>query len=328
MPKAVVLPSLRQSSGFSPRDIEQRASLPVVAAEPTSTDAALEQPSELMEEGEQIDFSQVLGDHAWVDDEGEMDYSFVPFSDDSPAPQTITPSVMSSGAFEPPVAAEDPVLVALKQQQQQYEEELLIERRAMEPSESYMKNLELVEMKRLEAEMKIQESLKNRPNPTPTITSQPPVINWRATSAPVYKEKPAVRKEMSRQPELDTAVSAHDHDAPLSPLDILIRSVKKAAAVHQAAESPAADTAVQVKIPSPPPRHYTIKPRPKTEHSDDHNRVLSARSITFRLYPDRPPIHTTYTVPRDRKTPTTQRLPLVDFTRLSFSISALGIANR
>jgi hypothetical protein len=67
----------------------------------------------------------MLADHAWVDEEGEMDYSFVPFSDDQQT-LSITASVVGSSVGlsdghtgTVPSDVEDPVIKALRQRQQE-----------------------------------------------------------------------------------------------------------------------------------------------------------------------------------------------------------------
>lgn len=98
-PRAAVLPSLR-SGGEEPGS----------PATPT-----LLYDADAAERARQAELAS-LADHAWVDDEGEMDFSFVPFGDEG-APASGTASNASHAGGAAADAGDDPVVAALRQRE-------------------------------------------------------------------------------------------------------------------------------------------------------------------------------------------------------------------
>jgi hypothetical protein len=113
IPKAVVLPSLRQTTGVSSAGGDTSAasspSVSTTEATPATGTAAAGRAVPSAYE----DFTAALGGHAWVDDEGEMDYSFVPFADEQPGSFSPIASIETSAMDSP-----DPVISALQQRLQ------------------------------------------------------------------------------------------------------------------------------------------------------------------------------------------------------------------
>lgn len=103
----------------------------------------------------------MLADHAWVDEEGEMDYSFVPFSDDQ---QTLSVSASGVGSSvglsdghggTVQSDAEDPVIKALRKRQQEEierkREEEIAEKRRLESIERLKQESKPVDVKPVDA---------------------------------------------------------------------------------------------------------------------------------------------------------------------------------
>lgn len=157
----------------------------------------------------------MLADHAWVDEEGEMDYSFVPFSDDqqtlSVTASVVGSSVGLSDGHATQSDVEDPVIKALRQRQREEierkrEEELAEQRRLasiakMQPVElaeakpavaevavdhRSKQQARLDEYKRIEEERKERKRLYEERNQlfTPVVEA-PASMSWRETAKPV-----------------------------------------------------------------------------------------------------------------------------------------------
>lgn len=312
IPKAVVLPSLRQTTGVS---LVGDGSPPT-----TATTGPLSSPPAPASPGFE-DFSAVLGDHAWVDDEGEMDYSFVPFSDDldfaSPLNSGATTGV---GTMDSP----DPVITALQQRQQE-------EQQLKELEKEQRDRLEVVAEARRAAERRIEELTrmqKTKPALIP-VTHSPikaesrttvAVPNWRATAAPVVAVKKTtgpisiesssaklvevnepVKEPIKEQTETTTTAGTETLTPklgkPASGLDFLIQSVRKAVEMHShpvpdihgnypsESATKAAETQVPVILQK---RKQSLEQRPFVEEE--------GRPLLIRMHPGDPLTRTHFTI--------------------------------
>lgn len=217
--RAVVLPSMRTSTGES-------ASPPISPIIPIPRPAA--SPSTPLSSSFKDDYA-MLADHAWVDEDGEMDYSFVPFSDDqqtlSVTASVVGSSVGLSDGHATQSDVEDPVIKALRQRQREEierkrEEELAEQRRAgiakkhpVEVAEvkphvpevfedtRTKQQARLDEYKRIEEERKERRRLYEERNQSfsPVVVEAATSMSWRGTAKPVTSvlspkpEAPAIK---------------------------------------------------------------------------------------------------------------------------------------
>ncbi len=210
------MPSLRTSTG-------------IIVVE-TETTASSNSVSRLKDELESV------ADHAWVDDEGEMDYSYVPFEED----QLFYASTPLESPFETVEDEEDPVVKALRQRQLDEDEE---------------KRLIFEEEKRKIAEEEQRKPYDEHQKPRPAVPGPTvPSVSWRSTAAPVIAIKPVPQiAEVSIQPQSILRKPA-GKSAP-SPLEILINSIRNAAASHSSSpdNSHSLLFGTEEPVPAPPP---------------------------------------------------------------------------
>lgn len=247
----------------------------------------------------QDEYDQLLADHAWADDEDEMDYSFVPFSD------SITEVVAAAAV----VVEDDPVVLALRQRMAQEE---MARNQDKQQAEIKARGNSAANWSQQETEVK------------PQVSHPPPVRSWRETAKPVViePEPPA--------PPIQIAKRTADPTKP-SILDLLITSIKDAA--HSHAHSPDADHRLlffndgpAIDQPAKTTTTTTTTATPFHYEPAKPDRLASTeRIITIQLHASMTPIRTKFTVSTDpiwRTAPQSSRPPL-DLTNRSINMSAL-----
>lgn len=234
-PKAVVLPSLRTSTGQS---VCSPTETTLSSTEVSSGSFTVSSAAARMKE----EYELMVADHAWVDQDDEMDYDFVPFSDETTTSlaQINTSSVLASSSMTgsplalPPEIEEDPVLKALRQRQQ---------------LEAESKSILSHEVKGDESPLNRTEAPVKTAVPTQSVIEErkpaPPAMSWRSTARPVVAEPPKPAYTIAQRPKPvepeRSSSSASEVSSPrepskssrgLSALDLLISSIKNAAKSH------------------------------------------------------------------------------------------------
>lgn len=169
----------------------------------------------------QEEYDLMVADHAWVDQDDEMDYDYVPFSDETTTSLIPTASgsllaalsVAGSPLPVPPGTEEDPVIKALRQRQQLEKQE------ARPPPQRAPHRAPHSSTER-------KEEALTAPAPAPAPAA--PSMSWRTTARPVVAETP-------KPPAITIAQRpAPEEGKPRGPsaLDMLISSIKNAAKCH------------------------------------------------------------------------------------------------